>query len=110
MKYRLVSYTPEWQIPAERCNERLRACDPPAPFLLPSSGGGIAVQGPIRREHWLVVDDTDEVRGGCLLQTQPAWVAGKETEAVNIQSPLSEGIFDRRHAGLAGWMMKNVQE
>jgi hypothetical protein len=110
IKYQLVSFTPEWQKAAERCNERLRACQPPPSFFLPRGDGGVVVRGPIRWEHWLVIDDTGEVRGGCLLQTQPAWVAGKETEAVSIQSPLSEGIVDRRHAALAVWMTKEVQD
>lgn len=109
MKYSIVPYTFEWQAAAKRCNERMRASGSP-PFLLPTGEVGFRVCGPIEWKQWLVVDESGEVHGGCLMQSQPAWVAGEEVPAVNIQSPLSEGIVDRRHAGVAVWMMKELQQ
>jgi hypothetical protein len=38
----------------------------------------------------------------------PASLAGNAVEAVNIQSPLSEGLFDRKFAGVGPWMMKEL--
>ncbi len=109
MKYRLVRFTQEWAAAARRCNERLHASGV-APFLLPSGENHpLDERQLVRRQHWLVAGEDGEVHGGCLLQIQPGWLAGRDIEAVNIQSPLSEGIADSRHAGLAVWMMKEVQ-
>ena len=107
MSYRLVPYTKEWESAAGRANIRL-ASSGAAPYLLPDRAAPIAAAGPIGRQHWLVADAGDEIRGGCLLQSQPAWVDGEEALAVNVQSPLSEGLADRSHAGLAPWLIREI--
>lgn len=108
MGYRLEPYTTEWEPAAGRYNERLHASGA-APFLLPGqSPAAAAAAGPITRGYFLVADDSNEVRGSCLMQHHRAWVDQTEAEAVNIQSPLSEGLADRRHAGVAPWMMREI--
>ena len=105
MGYRLLPYTADWEPAAGRCNARLQASGK-APFLLPFQAS--STPPPVMRQHFLAVDEGDEVRGGCLLQSQPAWVGNESAEAVNIQSPLSEGLFDRHFAGLGPWMMREL--
>jgi hypothetical protein len=104
MGYRLVSYTKDWESAVGRANARLSGV---APYLLPERAAAGAA-GPVRREHLLVVDADDEVRGGCLTQSQPAWVDGAEAQVVNVQSPLSEGLADRKYAGLAPWLIREM--
>jgi hypothetical protein len=108
MKYRLVPLSEEWLPAVRACNERMRRSGT-VPFYLPESCVPEANTSPIRKQHWLAVGDDDEVHGGCLLQTQPAWAGGKETEAVNIQSPLSEASANRQHAPVALWMLKEIE-
>ena len=107
MRYRLVPFTTEWEPATVRANIRFRDSKV-VPYLLPGQASPEEAGGPVRRQHWLVVDADDEVRGGCLLQSQRAWVDGEETDVVNVQSPLSEGLADRRHAGLAPWLLKEL--
>lgn len=106
MAYRLVPYTAEWQTAAQQCNTRLRNSGK-SPFLLPAEAVPPA-STVVRRQHYLVLDDANEVRGGCLLQSHPAFLAGQTIEAVNIQSPLSEGLFDRKFASVGPWMLREV--
>jgi hypothetical protein len=87
-----------------RFNQRL-ASGGNAPFLIPEE---ISAHGSLDQRRMLVVGDDSEVHGGCLLQVHAAWIASQPGEAANIQSPLSEGLVDRRHAAVAAWMMKEV--
>ena len=107
MSYRLVPYTPEWEPSVARANLRLQQSGK-APFLFPNRAAPAQAAGPVRREHWVVADSADEVRGGCLLQTIPAWLGGEQSEVVNVQSPLSEGLVDRRYTGLAPWLLREL--
>ena len=107
MSYRLVSYAEEWESAVGRANIRL-GLSGGAPFLLPDRAAPNANAGPVRRQYWLVVDSDGEVRGGCLLQFHPGWVDGEEASVVNVQSPLSEGLADRRHAGVAPWLVREL--
>ena len=108
MGYRLVPYTAEWEQATARCNGRLSASGA-APFFLPERAAIPPDHNrAVRREHYLVLDDGDEVRGGCLFQYCQAWVDGAPAQVVNVQSPLSEGLFDTRYAGVAPWMMREI--
>ena len=107
MSYRLVPYTKELESAAKRANIRFGRSGA-MPFLLPDHAAPSGAAGPVRRQHWLVVDSDDEVRGGCLLQSVPGWVDGEEADVVNVQSPLSEGLADRRYAGLAPWLVREL--
>ena len=85
-------------IPACRAfNERLRR-DGNAPFLLPETAhlADPGSPGGILRSHHVAVDENGEVRGGVLLAEQRGWLAGRVIPLVNVQSPLSEGVIDRR--------------
>lgn len=106
MAYRLEPFTPEWEPAAARSNARLSASGQ-APFLLPERATTPAA-GAVMRQHYLAVDDAGDVRGGCLLQSHPAHVENEPAAVVNIQSPLSEGLFDRRFAGLGPWMLREL--
>jgi len=107
MSYRLVPYTRELESAARRVNIRLMRSGK-VPFLLPDHAAPGEPDGPVRLRHWLVLDSEDEVRGGCLLQSLPAWVDGEEVGVVNVQSPLSEGLADRRYAGLGPWLVREL--
>ncbi len=112
MGYRLIPYTAEWEQASARSNARLHASGA-APFFLPERAAG-PQDSPqndnraVRREHYLVLDDGDEVRGGCLFQYCQARVDGAAAQVVNVQSPLSEGLFDLRYAGVAPWMIREI--
>ena len=107
MAYRLVPYTAEWQAAATRFNDRLRG-HPDTPFLLPDAAAAPFSGGPLQRQHWLMADEEGEVRGGCLLQTQPGWAGGGEAVLCNLQSPLTEGLADRRYVGVALTMLREA--
>jgi hypothetical protein len=94
-------------IPASRAfNARLRAHGAP-PFLLPEE---VASAGePVSRQHYVAVDQSGEVRGGVLLVEQRGWLQNDSTlPLINIQSPLSEGLVDRRFSAVSLQMLKFV--
>lgn len=106
MSYRWECYTAEWEPAAARYNGRLRAPGK-APYLLPDTA--LETRTPhLCRQYWLAVDGEGEVRGSCLLQTQPARVCAEPAAVVNVQSPLSEGLSDRRYAGVGAWMIREL--
>jgi hypothetical protein len=98
-------------VPACRAfNERLCARGKP-PFLLPEDASvneRSATYGDIRRSHYVAVDDSGAVRGGVLLMEQRGWLDKAAIPLINIQSPLSEGIVDRRFSGVSVQMLKFV--
>lgn len=103
-----VVFTPlsDSLIPACKAfNERMLAYGT-MPFPLPEvmsrcdvSGGGT---------HFVGVDDTGAVRGGVLLLEQFGWLNGKVVSLINIQSPLSEGLIDRKFSGVGLQMLKFI--
>ncbi len=107
MGYRLIAYTGDWEPAVRRANLRMERSGG-MPFLLPPHAVPARDAAPLRLEHWLVADASDEIRGGCLLQTLPGWVDGKESVVVNVQSPLSEGLVDPRYVGVAAWMVREI--
>jgi hypothetical protein len=78
------------------------------PYMLPTRAAPGGTNDSVCRQHWLVADADDEVRGGCLLQSHSGWVDGDEADVVNVQSPLSEGLVDRRYAGLGPWLVREL--
>jgi hypothetical protein len=91
-------------------NDRLRAQGKP-PFLLPEDAlenEGAATRGDVCRNHYVAVDESGAVRGGVLLMEQRGWLGKAAIPLVNIQSPLSEGIVDRRFSGVSLQMLKFV--
>ena len=103
-------------IPACReFNTRLRQHTDP-PFLLPESVSAESVSANnvsradagISTTHYVAVDAEGSVRGGVLLAEQYGWLNQKIVRLINIQSPLSEGLVDRRFAGIGLQMLKFV--
>lgn len=106
MGYRIEPYTEEWEAAVGRFNARLGASGL-APFLMPDRAA-TTPPAAVPREYYVVLDDGGEVRGGCLLQRHRAWVGGETAPAVNVQSPLSEGLADRRHVGVGPWLVREL--
>jgi hypothetical protein len=98
-------------IPACRAfNERLRSHAEP-PFLLPEKASAKTsdlAPGGISSRHYVAVDQSGEVRGGVFLTEQPGWLQKQTIPLVNIQSPLSEGLVDRKFSGVGLQMLKFV--
>src|SRR5262245_9473689 len=82
-------------------NERMRAANAPADFLLPDQPNNTHTLGTppqaIERTKFVVVDNDDEVHGGFILMSQPGWLNGEIVEVANYQAPLSEGTVDSRY-------------
>ena len=91
-------------------NERLRSHVTP-PFLLPESESAKTpnqAPGGISSHHYIAVDQGGEVRGGVFLTEQPGWLQRQTIPLVNVQSPLSEGLVDRKFSGVSLQMLKFV--
>jgi len=95
-------------------NGRMRAAKAPVDFLLPDQPNNSHTLGtPPQAIEWtkfVVVDNDDEVRGGFLLMTQPAWLNGAIVEVANYQAPLSEGIVDPRYGMVGMHMLRYVEK
>jgi len=95
-------------------NDRMRAANAPADFLLPDQPNNSHTLGappqPIERTKFVVLDADDEVRGGFLLMTQPGWLRAGVVEVANYQAPLSEGIADSRYGMVGMHMLRYVQK
>lgn len=98
----------ETLIPAARAfNARLRAHGPP-PFVLPDSVAFTPES--VSARHYVAVDSNGEVRGGMLLSEHQGWLQSKEVPLINIQSPLSEGLVDRRYSGIGLQILRFVAD
>ena len=109
MKVEFLPLTPAL-IPACRAfNERISG---KAPFLLPETAQLADPGSPagIQRSHHVAVDENGEVRGGVLLAEQRGWLAEHTVPLVNIQSPLTEGAFDRRFLNVSLQMLRFVSQ
>jgi hypothetical protein len=107
MKVEFVPLTAA-MIPACRAfNQRLRTHGS-APFFLPEEARPALPAAPrgISWSHYVAVDETGEVHGGVLLMEQRGWLAGEVIPLVNIQSPLTEGVIDRRFSSVGPQMLK----
>lgn len=98
-------------IPACRAfNERLRSHGKP-PFVLPENASAetaTPAPGGISSKHYVAVDQSGEVRGGVFLTEQRGWLGKQVIPLINIQSPLSEGLVDRKFSGVSLQMLKFV--
>src|SRR5208283_4312219 len=98
----IVPFTEIHRSAVEAFNRRMTAGNaasdfrlPTNPISTPTDNGSV-----INWTHFVVVDG-EEVRGGVLEMDQPGWLNGQEVRAINFQSPLSEGIVDRKHTMVA---------
>ncbi|HEX4931554.1 MAG TPA: hypothetical protein VFV33_00145 [Gemmatimonadaceae bacterium] len=107
MAIEIVAFTPEWEPAVRRFNQRMREGHAPSAFLLPERAG-TPRSGLVRAVQY-IARDGEEVRGGIIVREHPAYLDGRTTDGggarretvVNLQSPLSEGIVDSRHAMVA---------
>ena len=60
------------------------------------------------REHFLAVDDDDEVRGAYALKPQAWLVHGETLTVTDWQGPVSEGLLSRRYAALGLRMIRDM--
>jgi hypothetical protein len=92
---------------AKAFNARMAAANAPADFVaekvLPVETSAL-----IAKRQYVVVDGAD-VRGGVLKVEYPAWLNGSAVTATNYQSPISEGIIDRKHSLTAMVLVKFMQ-
>ncbi len=95
----------DWEA-ARAFNERMRAAKAPTDFLLPEHA---PVLEDARMRHY-VIRDGEFARGGFLRMDQPGWLNGAECRAVNYQSPLSEGIADKRFGMVALLMLRHMEQ
>ena len=89
-------------------NERMRTGKAPTDFLLPESVGPEG-SGPVRVTQFVAVEQED-VRGGFIELVYPGWVNGSEQIVANYQSPLSEGIHDRRYTLVSLQIIQHIQQ
>jgi hypothetical protein len=93
-------------------NTRMRQANAPSGFLLPETSRTRTPtpnsRPPFHQTHYLAVEG-DNVRGGFILREQPTWMNGKIHHTHNLQSPLSEGIINKKYAPVAMYMLKYIQ-
>lgn len=78
-------------------------------FTLPEHLNTKSSSGSVQLSYSIAVDDTGTVRGGVLLQDLRGWIGGQELPLTNIQSPITEGVVDRRYAGVAFQMLRFLE-
>lgn len=106
---RLVPYTEAELAAALAFNERMRAHRAPTDFLLPESiPAAVRPDSRIQGRHYLVMEN-EYVRGGLYEVMYPAWRDGSSVNAFNFQSPLSEGIVDRRYVKVSIQLVKYME-
>jgi hypothetical protein len=94
-------------------NERMRAGKAQTAFLVPESAPEGAEEsaktsGPVQQRQYIALDG-EGVHGGVIEMEQPGWLDGHLVQALNYQSPLSEGILDRRYGMVAVRMVKFME-
>jgi hypothetical protein len=88
-------------------NARMAAANAPADFVA-ESVDLVESSALIAKRQYVVVDDGD-VRGGVLKVEYPAWLNGSPAVAINYQSPISEGIIDKKQSLTAMVLVKFMQ-
>jgi len=111
MKVEFLPLTPSLLPACCAFNARIRSHGN-VPFFLPETAQLADPGSPsgILRSHHVAVDENGEVRGGVLLAEQRGWLAGQTIPLVNIQSPLTEGVVDRRFVNVSLQMLRFVSE
>jgi hypothetical protein len=106
---RIVPLTAEYLDAVRAFNDRMRHSGNPAAFDLPEFARGDNAGDRLVRSTDYIIADDDSVRGGILAVDAPAWLNGADAPVSNYQSPLSEGLIDRRYATL-GVMLARFAE
>ena len=93
---------------AKAFNARMAAANAPADFVA-ECVNPVAAGASIAKRQYVVVDGQD-VRGGVLKVEYPAWLNGSPVPATNYQSPISEGIIDKKYSLTAMVLVKFMQQ
>jgi len=110
MGLRVVHYRALHEAAVRAFNDRMRAADT-LPFTLPETAPAPNPNTPapgIEFNHFVVVDDAGEVRGGYFIRTQPFYIRGQVHRVGHYQAPLSEGIVDKRYAAVGAAMLAHA--
>lgn len=85
-----------------RFNARMRAGGVEELFMIeePAQVSPVDESAPIWSERILAIDDQGEVRGSYIVQWRDYWVDGAVRRLGNYQTPLSEGIIDKKYAAI----------
>ena len=96
---------------AKAFNARMRAGNAPTDFLLPEAAPALlnGAAPPVHATHFLAMED-DEARGGFIELVHPGWVNGAEQTVANYQSPLSEGICNKKYGLVGMQMIRHIQQ
>jgi hypothetical protein len=106
MEIRIVPYTEPLASAAGSFNRRMREHNQTEYLLGETAPVTESEEAPIRNAPYLAVEG-DAVRGGFLLASFPAFLAGEEgVEVLNCREPVSEAIIDRKYSFLALQMLK----
>ncbi len=98
-------------IPGVRAlNERLRAGNLEDEYLFDERQVTTGTRMPQMPRTQLLLLEGEHVRGGVLLQEQSFWLANETCNVANLQTPVSEGIVNKRYAQAAGVMMSKLQK
>jgi hypothetical protein len=110
MAIRIVPHSREFTPAVKAFNARLSAAEIADAFTIdenPAPPSFLEKRQEVWRKIYLVIDE-EHVRGSYLLQGQPYYVGGLLREVVDYQSPLSEGLFDRRYVHVGMLMAKQA--
>ena len=78
-------------------NKRLLSFGVDPGYLIAEQPGSFDPSLPISSESRVVVDG-ENIRGGYILQWRDFWIGGQLRRVCAIQTPISEGVVDRRYA------------
>jgi hypothetical protein len=111
MAIQVVPYESHFAAEAKEFNRRLRDAGA-YPFPLSESAPGetepLARACGIEFHHFLAVDGSGAVRGGYSLRTQPFWIRNQIHIVGHFTAPLSEGIADKRYAGVGALLLSHA--
>ena len=107
MKIAIEPFRREHEPAAAAFNERMRAGRAPTDFVLPLRATTVVIGG-ATLTNYIAVDAGGDLRGGMLCQEHPAVVSGGVQPVISLQSPVSEGIIDRRFAFVAPQMFRHL--
>src|SRR6476661_1439020 len=104
---RFEVYEPRHISMALAFNARMRAGGVDPRFLLQDSPPLFDPDSPLSTQAW-VAADAGEIRGGYLLQWRAFSIHGEIRRVCAYQTPISEGIIDRKFAGVGALMIRHA--
>lgn len=110
MGLRVVFYEAAHEPAVRAFNARMQTAGAllfPLPETAPAPNPNTPTPG-IEFRHFVVVDDSGEVRGGYFIRTQPFYIRGRIYGVGHYNAPLSEGIADKRYATVGAAMLAHA--